>query len=66
MAVVGKDKFRPNILKVKLWKEELFRQDIELLGVSANHVADVFLESPFLIDGGRTGSLTGWIKVLQS
>ena len=66
LAVVGKDKFRPNILKVKLWKKELFRQDIELLGVPTNFVGDVVLESPFLIIGGRTRSLTGWIKVVQS
>ena len=61
LAVVGKDKFRPNILKVKLWKEELFRQDIELLEVPTNYVGDVVLESPFLIIGGRTRSLTGWL-----
>ena len=50
---------------MKLWKEELFRQDIELLEVPTNYVGDVVLESPFLIIGGRTRSLTGWIKVVQ-
>ena len=53
-------------LKVKLWKKELFKRDIELPGVSAGVVNDVVLESPFLVVGGISWSddtLTGWIKV---
>ena len=68
LAVAVKDVSRPGILKVKLWKEELFRQDIELPGVSAGSVDDVVLESPFLVVGGRSrsdGRLNGWIKVFQ-
>jgi len=67
-AVAGEDESRSNILKVKLWKEELFTQDIELPGVRAGDVADVVLESPFLVVGGRSssgGRLTGWIQVFQ-
>ena len=53
-----------------MWKEELFRQDILLPGVSAHDVEDVVLESPFLVVGGRSWSdgrstCTGWIKVFQ-
>ena len=60
---------RPDILKVKLWKEELFRRDIELPGVSAGAVHDVVLESPFFVVGGTDWSgdrTTCWIKVFQS
>ena len=49
LAVPVYDESRPAILKVKLWKEELFRQDIELPGVHAYDVKDVVLESPFLV-----------------
>ena len=55
-------------LKVKLWKKELFKRDIELPGVSAGVVNDVVLESPFLVVGSRSWSgyrFTGWIKVFQ-
>merc|ERR1712227_37671 len=48
------DESRQDNIKVKLWKEELFKQDIELPGVSANHVKDVVLESPFLVVGGTS------------
>ena len=45
-----------------MWKEELFRQNFELPGVSASDILQyVVLESPFLVLGG----LTGWIKVFQ-
>ena len=60
---------------MKLWKEELFRQDIKLPGVSAGdgdhhhiNVRDVVLEPPFLVVGGhnRLGKrVTSWIKVFQ-
>ena len=61
-AVAVRDVSRLDILKVKLWKEELFRQNFELPGVSASDILqDVVLESPFLVLGG----LTGWIKVFQ-
>ena len=56
---------------VKMWKMELFRQDIELPGVSACDVDDLVLESPFLVVGGHSGDsesgdrVTGWIKVFQ-
>ena len=66
MAVTGKDESRSENFKVKLWKEELFRQDIELPGVRAGDVTDVVLRSPFLVVGGQSwpGDLaTGWIKV---
>ena len=43
-----------------MWKEELFRQDIKLPGVSAGdddhhhiNVCDVVLEPPFLVVGGH-------------
>merc|ERR1712013_878749 len=68
LAVKWWDESRPDNIKVKLWKEELFKQDIELPGVSAIHVTDVFLESPFLVVGGTSrpdGRLTSWIKVFQ-
>ena len=67
-AVTVKDVSRPGILKVKLWKEELFRQDIDLPGVSAGDVRDVVLESPFFVVGGTSrsgGRNTGFIKVFQ-
>ena len=54
--------------KVKLWKEELFRQDVELPGVPPYEVRDVVLESPFLVVGGTgwsEGRLTSWIRVFQ-
>ena len=47
-----------------MWKEELFRQDIELPGVSAGDVRDVVLESPFLVVGGGRYN-ADWIKVFQ-
>ena len=53
---------------MKLWKEDLFRQDIEMPGVSAGDVRDVVLESPFFVVGGTDWSgdrLTSWIKVFQ-
>ena len=67
LAFAVKDVSIPGILKVKLWKEELFRQDIELPlpGVSAGDVKDVVLESPFLVVGGRSWSDDRWIKVFQ-
>ena len=61
LAIDGWDESRPDVFKVKLWKEELFRRDIELPGVSAGQVCDVVMESP-LLDVGR---LTGWIKVFS-
>ena len=70
LAVKGWEESGQNILKVKLWKEEMFQKDIELPGVMVDgyKVNDVVLESPFLIVGG-TGSpgdkATGWIKVFQ-
>ena len=72
LAVAGGDESGPDVFKVKLWKEDLFRQDIELPGVSAGDARDVVLDSPFLVVGGTTGSSwfgegeeTGWIKVFQ-
>ena len=71
LAVAWWDESRRDIFKVKLWKEELFRQDIELPGVSACDVDDLVLESPFLVVGGHSGDsesgdrVTGWIKVFQ-
>ena len=53
LAVVGICQVRKDI-KVKVWKEELFRQDIELPGVSAGDVHHVVLESPLLVVGGTT------------
>ena len=51
---------------MKLWKEELFRQDIELPGVRAGDVDNVVLESQFLVVCGTSRSddtLTSWIQV---
>ena len=66
LAVTGKDESRSEIFKVKLWKEEMFRQDIELPGVSADAlVGDVVLESPFLVVGGTSCMGERVIKVIQ-
>merc|ERR1711952_614203 len=68
LAVAGGDESRPDIFKVKLWKEELFRREIELPGVKALNVDDVVLESPFLVVGGDGwigGRLFSWIKVFN-
>ena len=70
-GVAGDDESRPrhsDNLKIKLWKDELFSQDIELPGVSSYGVRDVVLESPFLVVGGDgwiDGRATFWIKVFQ-
>ena len=46
------------------WKEELFRQDIELPGVYCDPVDKVALQSPFLVVSGRSDISSGfWIKV---
>ena len=70
-AVVGEDE--PDIIKVKLWKEEFFRKDIKLPELSGSYVKDVVLEPPFLVVCGRSGRppglsggpVDGWIKVFQ-
>ena len=62
-AVVWWEEPRPDTLKVKLWREELFRRDIELPGVRADYLQDVVLESPFLVVSGRSWSDGSWIKV---
>ena len=65
-AVAGGDVSRPDILMVKLWKEDLFKRDIELPGVRARDVQDVVLESPFLVVGVTSWSAaTRPIKVFQ-
>ena len=54
---------------VKLWKEEIFVQDILLPGLSADDAfTDVIMQSPILIASGSAGSnesVTSWIKVFQ-
>ena len=74
-AVLGEDEEedKPGIIRVKLWKEGLFRQDIKLLGISGCCLEDVVLEPPFLaicgrrpgLPGGAIGVVDGWIKVFQ-
>ena len=63
-AVVGEYEDEPHIVKVKLWKEELIRQDIKLPGISGRHVRDVVLEPPFLVVGSMQ-RVHGSIKVFQ-
>jgi len=68
IAVVGSDQ-RPNSAKVKLWKEDIFVQDILLQGLSADDdFADVVMQSPILIASGSAGSnesVASWIKVFK-
>ena len=68
-AIVGKERNRRDILKVKFWKEGLFRRDIDLLGVSADYeITYVAMVSPFLIVGVQdwsVGSETFLIKVFE-
>ena len=63
-VVVGYELSRPLDIKVKLWKEELFRRDIELPGWYCDAVDQVALHSPFLVVSGRSDISSGfWIKV---
>ena len=68
IAVVGNDQ-RPDSAKVKLWKEEIFVQDILLPGLSADDdFNDVVMQSPILIVSGSARSneiVAPWIKVFQ-
>ena len=72
---VGREESWLDIFKVKLWKEELFRQDVELPGVSAGagdggwmDQGDVVFESSFLVVCGTSssgGRYIGCIQVFQ-